>query len=1781
MSAENSQPPGAEAGSEAPEAAESPAALAQGLPAVAPDLIEEIFADEIDNIVPTHGYHQMPVVALGGSAGSIQALKVFFQALPARTGMAYVVVLHLSPDHTSTLPELLQATTAMPVRAAEDAERIEADHVYVIPPGKHLLVVNGHLRLTTLEPERGRRVAVDVFFRTLADTHGPHATAVVLSGADSDGSNGVKRIKERGGLTVAQDPEEAEHASMPRTAIGTGMVDWVLRVGDMPARILEYRANAAALRLPSEEGPQPARPAAPPPDGDEAALRETLAFLRARTSHDFTYYKRATIVRRISRRMQINGITNLPDYVGFLRTHPGEAGALLQDLLISVTNFFRDRDTFAVLERDIIPTLFAGKGPEDTVRVWCAACATGEEPYSMAMLLVEHARTLDHPPGIQVFACDLDGEAIQQARAGVYALSIAADVSEERLARFFVKDARGYRVRRELREIVLFAEHDLLKDAPFSKLDLASCRNLLIYLNREAQDRALEIFHFALRPEGKLFLGNSESVPEENDLFQTLDKKHRFYVRRTVQRAGLPVPNGTSTLQRVLQAREAPVLPGPIFDRAVATTFSPTSVLPPSEERAALTELHFRFIERFSPPSVMLNGHHDIVHLSENVGRFFQPVGGQPTTHLLRSIHPALRADLRGALFAVVETGAPVEVFGVPMTMDGVPRMVDLRLAPATELAPGYLLVSFLARDPDPAAADGGSAPPRPEAESVVRHLEQEVEQVRGQLRDTVERYEAAAEEYKSSHEELQSMNEELRSASEELETSREELQSINEELTTVNLELKTNVEELGHSNSDLQNLMNATNIITVFLDRELRVTRFTPNAAELFFLIPTDLGRPLEHVKLRLVYPALIADAEKVLRTLVPIEREVDGTDDAHWFLVRLQPYRTVEDRIGGVVLTFADITERKRAQDALRRSEELRRIALTGGRMGTWRWDLRARLLWGDPDFLAFWSLAPSEDPYPISATISLMSAEGAAAVEAIMARGAAPDEEFDGQIQLAAGPHAGRWLRWRGRAERETPWMVNGVTFDVTEQRLADERLHESETQFRSFVDATSDTVYKMSADWSEMRLLEGKQFLADLQHPSRTWLETYIPSEDRSPVLAAIQAAIRDKRPFELEHRVIRADGTTGWTVSRAVPLLDARGEVREWMGAASDVTARKQAEAERRQTEERLRLIVNSATDFAIFTLDLDRRVTSWSPGAQEILGYAEADILGQPGDLLFTPEDRAEGVPGQETEKAAREGRAENERFHVRRDGSRFYGSGASMPLREDDGTMVGFVKIMRDLTEAKRAEEALRESQERMRTAVAIARLGTCHWDYVSGERRGNEQRFRMFGLDPATEVIHVRQIVALFHPEDRETVWPRIVRGIEERGEFAEVYRVVRPDGTVRWISEAGRVTDRDPADGRPTWIDSVLFDITTHHEAEAAIRESEARFRTLADVVPQVIWTNEAGGKANYFNGRWFEYSGLSWEESVGLGWEAIVHPDDASASREKWQGALAAGEGFDTEYRLRRADGAYRWHVGRNVPLKDEAGRVLGWFGSATDIEDLVHARAEAQAANAAKDHFLAVLSHELRTPLTPITMALYTLARRSDLPGPVQQAHEMIKRNVELEAHFIDDLLDMTRISRGKMEIVRQDMDLHEAVRRAVEVSSPDMEAKGQTLTMALDAAQHRVNGDFARLQQALWNLLKNAAKFTPEKGAISLRTRNEPGRVVVEVTDTGMGMEPETLARVFRPFEQADASITRLFGGLGLGLAIAKGTAEAHGGELHASSPGLHQGATFTLSLPL
>jgi two-component system CheB/CheR fusion protein len=708
-----------------------------------PDQAEEALADQMDDLVPSYGYDKVPVVGLGGSAGSIEALQAFFGSLPTRTGLAYAVVIHLSPDHESTLHELLQRATRMPVQQVQETLEVHADHVYVIPPGKLLQTVDGTLRVEDTPTDRSGHVAVDIFFRTLADSHGPHSAAVVLSGMDGDGAIGIKRVKERGGLTIAQDPEQAMHSSMPRAAIGTSMVDWVLPVQDMPARLLAYFRLERSVSLPPE---------AEPPhqdmqrDRDEAELRDVLNFVRMRTSRDFTHYKRATVLRRLGRRMQVNGVDNLGGYLNCLRTRPGECQALLQDLLISVTNFFRDSECFTALEQQI-PALFAGKGPLDSVRVWVIACATGEEAYSIAMLLSEHARTLPAPPQIQVFATDLDEDAVHVAREGVYPAAITADVNEDRLRRFFMKEHRGYRVRRELREMVLFAVHDVLRDSPFSRQDLVSCRNLLIYLTKEAQARVFDTMHFSLVPGGKLFLGSSESVDDTNAMFTVLDKKHRIYQRRSVQRSGAPtLPAALAVLRMTVQdqhgLRDGPVVTGHAFDAAPPTS-APVARPAIAPRHGAWGEAHLRLLEHLGPPSVLVDAEYDILHLSPSAGRFLQLSGGEPSRNLLRVVPSDLRIELRAALYQASQTGKPVDLPPVQMELPGGATLTSVRVISADSGSDALYLVTFTVRPREQDAEPDGTPL---DADPLARHLDLEIDRLKLHLRDTVEQYEASTE---------------------------------------------------------------------------------------------------------------------------------------------------------------------------------------------------------------------------------------------------------------------------------------------------------------------------------------------------------------------------------------------------------------------------------------------------------------------------------------------------------------------------------------------------------------------------------------------------------------------------------------------------------------------------------------------------------------------------------------------------------------------------------------------------------------------------------------------------------------------------------------------------------------------------------------------------------------------------------------------------------------------------------------------------------------------------
>jgi two-component system CheB/CheR fusion protein len=837
-----------------------------------------------------------PIVAIGASAGGVHALQNLFAALPSDTGAAFVVIVHLDPDHRSELVKIIAARTRMAVIEVGTRQHLEADHVYVIPPNRRLQMIDHMISALEFDEPRGQRAPIDLFFRSLAKKLGD-GCAVILSGAGSDGAIGVRAVKEGGGIILVQDPDEAEYGSMPRSAIVTGVADFVFPVRDLARRLVDLIKIKESISVPDLS------------DLDEELLRRVLAHLRVRTGHDFSKYRRTTVLRRIARRMHVTRANDLKEYYEILRDRADEAQALFGDLLISVTTFFRDVDAFGKISTDVIPELFKRKEPDETIRVWISGCSTGEEAYTFAILLLEEAAKHPLRPPIQVFGSDLDSRALASAREGRYPIAIEADVTEERLRRFFTREGDHYRIRQEVRDIVLFAVHDLLKDPPFSHIDLISCRNVLIYLDPELQAQVSSTFHYALNPEGYIFLGASETADNSPGLFRSIDRTARIY-QSTVLAGDKP-----RLLPQLLGAVREHVIP-------VGRPISPTTAL-------GEAAIHRRAIELVAPPSILIDQSHRVIHLSENAGRFLMPSGGQLTGDAVDLVRPELRFELRSALNRVFEQRESTLSLPLLVRFNGAPHRVHLFVKPVIEdesTDPRNAVAIFIEGE----AIDDVVSPDREVGDQTVQRLRQELELTQSRLRTVREESETANEELRAANEELQSINEEYRSTSEELETSKEELQSINEELQTVNSELKVKLEVISRAHSDLQNLVAATDIGTLFLDSRLRIKRFTERVSDLFSITQTDEGRPITDFAHQLEYDDLVKDAHAVLADLAPVRREIRSRK-GRWYEMRLRPYRTIDDKIDGVVITFFDISERHKVEQALREGEARQRLLLS----------------------------------------------------------------------------------------------------------------------------------------------------------------------------------------------------------------------------------------------------------------------------------------------------------------------------------------------------------------------------------------------------------------------------------------------------------------------------------------------------------------------------------------------------------------------------------------------------------------------------------------------------------------------------------------------------------------------------------------------------------------------------------------------------------------------------------------------------------------------------------
>jgi two-component system, chemotaxis family, CheB/CheR fusion protein len=861
-----------------------------------------------------------PIVGIGASAGGLAAFEAFFSAMPADIdpGMAFVLVQHLAPDHKSILSDLIRRYTRMQVFEVEDGMKVKPNCAYIIPPNRDMAFLNGALQLLEPSLPRGQRLPIDFFFRSLAQDQRERAICIVLSGTGSDGMLGIRTVKGEGGMVMAQNPESTEYDGMPRSAIATGLVDYVLPPAEMPDQLIAYVAHAFGKK------PRMVSPPVPMP-GD--AMRKVFILLRAQTGHDFSRYKQNTIIRRIDRRMAVHQIEGMDAYVRYLQQTPAEVEALFRDLLIGVTGFFRDPEAFTAFQKEIVPKLFLGKPADAWVRVWVPGCSTGEEAYSIAILLQEQVEALKQGFKVQVFATDIDSKAIEHARSGIYPASIAGDVGTERLARFFAREpaANAYRIHKGIRDMLVFSEQNLIKDPPFSKLDLISCRNLLIYLDGELQKKIIPLFHYALNPGGFLFLGTSETVGEHLNLFATMDRKAKLYQRKSDDYGAMRPMFGA-------------FLP-PMIDASAAPRRSGKAAL---EQKLNLRELTERtLLLEFAPVAALVSERGDILYLHGRTGRYLEPAPGEAGVNILKMARDGLRRELTTALHTAAAHQQTVRCPNLRVKTNGDFTTVHLTVRPVSPgpdaaVSPCLFLVIFEQALEQPLMRVDAAGPKKAagiaseDTDARIAALKLELRAKEEYLQTSNEELETSNEELKSSNEEMQSVNEELQSTNEELETSKEELQSVNEELATINAEMQQKVADLTRANNDMNNLLAGTGIGTIFVDHQLRILRFTPAASQVINLILSDVGRPVGHIVSNLVgYDSLVGDMAAVMETLVPKEIEVQAkTGD--WYSLRIRPYRTLENVIEGAVITFVDITEQKRLQESLRELEADRRLAV-----------------------------------------------------------------------------------------------------------------------------------------------------------------------------------------------------------------------------------------------------------------------------------------------------------------------------------------------------------------------------------------------------------------------------------------------------------------------------------------------------------------------------------------------------------------------------------------------------------------------------------------------------------------------------------------------------------------------------------------------------------------------------------------------------------------------------------------------------------------------------------
>jgi len=1555
-----------------------------------------------------------PIVGVGASAGGLEAFQELLRALPADTGMGFVLVQHLDPVHESVLTQLLARASSMPVYEVTQNMHVEPNTVYVIPPNVQMAIVGGALKLTPRGKVRGAARSIDFFFEALAQDQRERAIGVVLSGTASDGTLGLEAIKAEGGLTFAQD-ESAKYDSMPRSAIASGCVDLVLSLPDMAAELTriskhpfvigaldEQRVHAPAVGISAASngaGQGGARLTATAPQMDSEGEREAdqqesadaplasgghgtprtgsrqakqeaaagtaaapgtlqddfrtiLLLLRNHCGVDFSLYKSSTIQRRVTRRLVLNKHETLAEYAVFLKGNAKELDALYSDVLISVTSFFRNPEAFDALKRTVFPKLMSQRERDEPVRAWVLGCSTGQEAYSLAMTFAEAAADDARGARLQVFATDLNEALLEKARHGLYAKSLAQDISPERLRRFFVEEDGGYRVTKTLREQVVFARQNVMSDPPFSRMDLVTCRNLLIYLEPELQKKIFPAFHYALKPGGFLFLGASESIGQFTELFAPADKKQKIFSRKAALTPTfrLPLPSLRDTAPVTAGRRPGQLAGDQALSEGAGDEFNAQR-----GELNAQREADRVSVSRFAPPGVLINAEGQVLQFRGSTGAYLEPPMGKASFDVLKMARDGLIMPLRAAINKAKREHKPVRRDDVRVRYDGGTRAIALQVIPLRNVKEPCFLILFEDAGTSPTGVAQVTAPPaavgKREVARRVAELERELADTRDYLHSIQEQNEAANEELQASGEELQSANEELQSINEELETSKEELESTNEELTTINDEMVSRNGELNRLNADLNNVQVGAHTAILLLTRDLVIRRFTPAAVKVFNLVSTDVGRAIRSIRHNLNLPTLETLLADVVDTVRVHEAEVQDKDGC-WYSLRARPYVTMDNKIDGVVLALSDV-------DSIKRSE--RAIA----------------------------------------------------------------DERDYAEAILRTAP---------------VPLLVLRADLRVN---TANEAFYET---FRVEPSATEGClIYEIGGgQWNIPKL--------------RALLEEIIPRDNVF-------------NGFEVTHEFV--DIGTRTMLLNARRLESANGVPERILLAIEDISARKRAEEAVRQNRE-LFLAILEQSPVGVYALDDNLRVQHMNSralpafaAAQPIIGRDFVELMDAMWPAPVAKEilsifrhtlDTGEPyIASSFTHERVDRHVEESYDWQVRR-------------ILLPDGQR-GLVTYFNDITERVRAERAMRESEEGMRLATEATAVGIWQWNVLTNQVRWDSQMFQIYGMQPTADgYVPFSLWCECVVPDDLPHQLETLRETVRVAGKSRRDFRIRRRDDwAIRDIQSVETV--RTNVEGKTEWVVGTNLDVTDAKAAGLLLRVRERELRSLADNTPDMLTRLDRDYRHLFVNTAVEHATGFSASEMVGKTHRQLGMPAQLCGL---WESAIQAvfekGQETVIDFTYAGVAGARQYST-RFVPEFDASGSMESVLGVTTDITDRMQMEQSLRAGDRRKDEFLATLAHELRNPLAPIQNAVEILKLSQVGGSAVNLPIDIMDRQVNQMVRLIDDLLDVSRITSGKLFLRRERVSLAVILDAALEATATLMRQRKHELTVAPIADTIHLDGD--------------------------------------------------------------------------------------------------------------